>query len=215
MPLNFLPDTATFLAYSLACFVLFITPGPDMSLFLAKTVQGGRKAGIAAMLGAMTGCLFHTFFAALGLSALVAASTTAFGIVKGVGALYLLWLAVDAIRNGSALNIADGGEQVFSFRKTFLLGIGINLTNPKVVLFFITFLPQFVTAGDPHAAQKLFFLGIYFVLFSVPLALLMILAAERVIGTLKANPKVMRGIDYSFAGIFGIFAVHILRTQTP
>jgi threonine/homoserine/homoserine lactone efflux protein len=211
--MTFLPDSSTMLAYSLACLVLFITPGPDMSLFLAKTVQGGRKAGLAAMAGALTGCLVHTLAAAFGLSALIAASTTAFTAVKIVGALYLLWLAVDAIRNGSALTIKEGAEEPFSFRKVFLLGIGINLTNPKVVLFFLTFLPQFIVAGDPHAAEKLFFLGIYFVAFSTPLAILLILAAERVIDTLKRNPKVMRGIDYAFAGIFGFFALQVFRTQ--
>src|SRR5215213_1150288 len=105
MPMTFLPDLAVLLAYSLACFVLFITPGPDMSLFLAKTVAGGRRAGMASMIGAMTGCCVHTLLAALGLSALLAASATAFTVLKVVGALYLLWLAVDAVRNGSALNL--------------------------------------------------------------------------------------------------------------
>lgn len=212
--MTFLPDNATLIAFSIACFILFITPGPDMSLFLAKTVQGGRKAGIAAMLGAMAGCLVHTLAAAFGLSALIAASATAFTAVKVVGALYLLWMAYDAIRHGSSLNIQSDGQADLPFLKTFLLGVGVNLTNPKIVLFFLTFLPQFVQAGDPHAPEKLFFLGVYFVAFSVPLALLMILAAERVIDTLKRNPKAMRVIDYSFAGIFGFFAVQVLRTQS-
>ena len=166
------------------------------------------------MFGAVTGCLFHTLAAAFGLSAIIAASSTAFTGVKVVGALYLLWLAYDAIKHGSSLNIRNDAPQVLSFRKTFLMGIGINLTNPKVVLFFLTFLPQFVQAGDLHAPGKLFFLGIYFVLFSIPLALGLILAAERVIGFLKRNPKVMRAIDYSFAGVFGFFAVQVLRTQS-
>lgn len=210
--LNFLPDLPTMLAYSFACFILFATPGPDMSFFLAKTVQGGRSAGIAAMAGACTGNLFHSLAAAFGLSALIAASTTAFTTVKIIGALYLLWMAYDAIRNGSALNVAGVDPSRFSLRKTFLMGIGINLTNPKVVLFYLTFLPQFVAAGDPHATGKLFFLGAYFVVFTFPMAALLILAAERVIDTLKANPKLMRAIDYTFAGVFAYFAVHVLRT---
>ena len=116
------------------------------------------------MLGAMAGCCVHTLLAALGLSALLAASATAFTVLKVVGALYLLWLAVDAVRHGSALQLKERGRSARSpFWKTFLLGLGINLTNPKVVLFFVTFLPQFVQAGDPHAAEKLVFLGLYFV----------------------------------------------------
>jgi threonine/homoserine/homoserine lactone efflux protein len=211
--MTFLPDPAVLLAYSLACFVLFITPGPDMSLFLAKTVSGGRQAGLAAMLGAMAGCCVHTLLAALGLSALLAASATAFTILKIIGALYLLWLAVDAIRHGSALSLRDEAPAEVSVRRTFLLGVGINLTNPKVVLFFVTFLPQFVSADDPHAAGKLLFLGLYFIAFSAPLAALLILSAEHVIALLKSRPRVLRVIDYTFAGLFGVFALKILTTQ--
>lgn len=211
--MTFLPDASVLLAYSAACFVLFITPGPDMSLFLAKTVAGGRRAGLAAMLGAMAGCCVHTLLAALGLSALLAASATAFTALKIVGALYLLWLAVDAVRHGSALNLDGGATGPVSVRRTFLVGVGVNLTNPKIVLFFVTFLPQFVEAGDPHAAGKLVFLGLYFIAFSFPLAALLILGAERVIALLKRRPRVMRTIDFAFAGLFGAFALKILTTQ--
>ena len=211
--MTFLPETSILLTYSVAVFVLFITPGPDMSLFLAKTVSGGRRAGLASMLGAMAGCCVHTLLAALGVSALLAASETAFTVLKVVGALYLLWLALDAVRNGSALNIRDEAKREVSFGATFLLGVGINLTNPKVVLFFVTFLPQFVQAGDPHAAQKLVFLGLYFVVFSAPLGALMILGADRVIALLKEHPRVMRGIDYSFAALFSAFALKILAAS--
>jgi len=212
--MTFLPDSSTLIAYSLTCFVLFITPGPDMSLFLAKTMAGGRKAGMASMLGAMTGCCVHTLLAALGLSALLAASVTAFTILKIVGALYLLWMAVDAVRNGSALSLKEERRGEVSFWKTFLMGVGINLTNPKIVLFFVTFLPQFVDSADPHAADKLLFLGLYFVAFTGPLGALLILVADKVIALLRSHPKVMRGIDYSFAGLFGAFAVKILTTAS-
>jgi len=208
--MTFLPDATVLVAYSVACFVLFITPGPDMSLFLAKTVSGGRKAGIAAMLGAQAGCCVHTMVAALGVSALLAASATAFLVLKIVGGLYLLWLAIDAIRHGSALNVRREAGTDVSVWRTFVLGVGVNLTNPKVVLFFMTFLPQFVSAGDPYAAQKLVFFGLYFVLFNLPLCALMVLGADRVLALLKRRPRVMRAIDYTFAGIFGAFAVKIL-----
>ena len=211
--MTFLPNSSTLLAYSLACFVLFITPGPDMSLFLAKTMSGGRKAGMASMLGAMAGCCVHTVLAALGLSALLAASVTAFTVLKVVGALYLLWLAVDAVRHGSALHVKEEGRAEVSFWKTFFMGVGINLTNPKVVLFFVTFLPQFVDAGDPHAADKLLFLGLYFIALTAPMGAVMILGAEKVVALLRNHPKVMRGIDYSFAGLFGAFALKILTAS--
>jgi threonine/homoserine/homoserine lactone efflux protein len=212
-PMTFLPDLSTLLAYSFACFLLFITPGPDMSLFLAKTMSGGRKAGMASMLGAMAGCCVHTLLAALGLSALLAASVTAFTILKIIGALYLLWMAFDAVRHGSALTLKEEGRVEVSFWKTFFMGVGINLTNPKIVLFFVTFLPQFVDAADPHADDKLLFLGLYFIAFTGPLGALMILGAEKMIALLRNHPKVMRGIDYSFAGLFGAFALKILTAS--
>ena len=211
--MNILPDPSVLAAYSLACFILFVTPGPDMSLFLSRTMVGGRSAGIASMLGASFGSLVHTALAAVGLSAVIAASPTAFTVIKVVGAVYLAWLAIDAIRNGSSLNVAEGRKENLSFFRVFGMGVMINLSNPKVVLFFVTFLPQFVSAADPHASAKLVFLGVYFVLFSAPLAVLMILGAERVVTSLKRRPRIMRAIDYLFAGVFGAFAARILLTE--
>ena len=211
--MTFIPDTTTLLTYTLACFVLYFTPGPDMSLMFAKTLQGGRKAGMASMLGACTGCLVHSAAAALGLSAIIAASATLFTIMKIIGALYLLWLAYDAIRHGSSLKLENGNGAPPSTWKTFLMGLGTNITNPKVVLFFLTFLPQFITAGDPHAAQKLFFLGAYFVVFTIIASFFLLLVVERFLWLIKSSPKVLRTIDYVFAGVFGFFAIHVLRTQ--
>jgi threonine/homoserine/homoserine lactone efflux protein len=117
------------------------------------------------------------------------------------------------VRHGSALNLKPGAAGEVAFGRTFLLGLGINLTNPKVVLFFVTFLPQFVQAGDPHASGKLVFLGLYFVAFTAPLAALLILCAERVLALLRTRPRLMRGIDYMFATLFGAFALKILATS--
>jgi threonine/homoserine/homoserine lactone efflux protein len=211
--LKFVPSPSVIAAYSVACFILFATPGPDMSLFLSRTMTGGRRAGIASMLGASLGTLIHTVLAAVGLSALIAASPNAFLAIKIAGALYLGWLAVDAIRNGSALNVRNEAARESSFMRVFWLGVMVNLSNPKVVLFFVTFLPQFVSAADPFAAGKLAFLGIYFIVFSIPLGIVMILGAERFVTSLKRKPQIMRMIDYLFAGIFGAFAVKILLTE--
>src|SRR4051812_27872171 len=106
---TFLPDLTTFLTFTVACFILFITPGPDMSLVLAKTMSGGTRIGIAATLGANTGLCVHTVLAALGVSVVLAASATAFTVLKIIGALYLGWLAIDAVRHGSALNVKSDG----------------------------------------------------------------------------------------------------------
>ena len=211
--LSFVPDAATMLAYTLACIVLFVTPGPDMSFTLAKTLAGGRIAGFAATLGAATGCIVHSLLAAVGVSALIAASPMAFLGLKIAGASYLLWLAVDAVRRGSALSIMITGGEKPRFWRTLLQGLSVNLSNPKIILFFVTFLPQFIAADDASAAGKLFFLGAYFVVFCLPFSILMVLAAERMVTKLKANPRAMRAIDWIFAGVFGAFAAKILVTQ--
>lgn len=206
----FLPDMSVMVSFTVACFVLFITPGPDMSLFLAKTLSGGRRAGFACMIGALSGCGIHTLLAALGISALLHASETVFTALKILGALYLLWLAFGAVRSGSAFTMRQEKRTSVSFLRNVLIGVGINLSNPKVILFFVTFLPQFVDAADPHASAKLLFLGFYFMMFSTPLCILLIFCASKVVDVLQNKPKVLRAIDYSFAGLFGAFALRML-----
>jgi threonine/homoserine/homoserine lactone efflux protein len=211
--MEYLPSTTTLAAFTLASLLLFLTPGPDMSLWLSRTIGGGRRAGLATLVGTNLGCIIHTLLAAFGVSAVIAASATGFLVLKVVGALYLLWLAVDAIRKGSSLNVREGAARGTPAFTDFMLGVTVNLTNPKVVLFFITFLPQFVSAQDPHVAGKLLFLGLYFVVINLPLSFLMVLGAERLVNWLKARPKVLRGIDFSFAGVFAFFAVKVALTQ--
>ena len=211
--MTFLPDSTTLFTYTIASLLLFITPGPDMSLWLSRTIGSGRAAGVAAMVGTNVGCIVHTLLAAFGVSALIAASQTGFLVLKIVGAIYLLWLAIDAIRNGSSLNVKAGDSGSASVKSSFIMGVTVNLTNPKVVLFFITFLPQFVSANDPHVTGKLLFLGLYFVVINTPGAFLMILGAEKLVAWLKSRPKFLRGIDYSFAGVFAFFAFKIALAQ--
>jgi len=211
--MTFLPEPAVLLSYAIASVVLFITPGPDMSLFLSRTVSGGRQAGLASVLGACIGSCVHTLLAALGISALLAASPAAFGILKAGSAVYLLWLAFDAIRNGSALNVRPDTLKPASLAGTFFTGLLVNLTNPKVLLFFISFLPMFVAATDPYAAHKLLFLGLMFVAICAPLSIVMVLGAERLLTFLRARPTVLKGIDWLFAGVFGFFAISILLTE--
>ncbi len=211
--MEFLPSLPVLAAFTLASFVLTITPGPDMTLFLGRALGQGRAAGLAAMFGAVTGIVIHTLLAAFGISALLAASPKAFLALKIVGALYLLWLAVDAIRNGSAFTLKSEKTRQTTLFGNWLTGIGINLMNPKIVLFFITFLPQFITPGDPNAMGKIIFLGLYFILFACVCCSLMIIAVDHIAANLKKNRKVTRFIDWLFAGIFSAFAIRMLLTE--
>ena len=205
----FLPDPAALAAFSLATIVLALTPGPDMTFFLGKAIVAGRRTGFVAFGGAITGILVHTLFVAVGLSALLAASAAAFTVLKVVGAAYLLWLAVDAIRNGSGFDpaLADGKRQ--SLRRVFLAGLGINILNPKIILFFVTFLPQFVSVGDPNAAAKLVFLGVWFIVVASLIILPMIAFADLIAARLRRSPRILRAIDWLFAGVMAGFAVRL------
>ena len=211
--MQFIPDLTILATFTLATLVIGLTPGPDMTLFLGKTIQHGKPAGHAALIGAMSGLVVHTLLVAFGVSALLAASQTAFTILKIVGAAYLLWLAVHAIRNGSAFNIKNKKSRSQSLFSIWLTGFWVNLLNPKIVLFFITFLPQFVAADDPNATEKFLFLGFYFLLISIVVCLGIVAIANRFVTTLTKNPKIMRIMDYSFAGIFSAFAIKILMTE--
>lgn len=212
--MDFLPTTATLLQFAVATIVIAITPGPDMTLFVGRALSEGRAAGFACMLGAMTGIVIHTALVALGLSALIVASPQAFFVLKLVGALYLVWLAYQAIRHGSAFSPGTGEMRAKrSFLSNWATGLGINLLNPKIILFFMTFLPQFVSASDPDAPAKLFFLGALFIPLSLPITVPMVIAADSFSALLKRSPRVTRVIDYVFAGVFSAFALRILMTQ--
>ena len=202
-------------AYVAACLLLAATPGADMALFLSRTLTGGRAQGFAAQAGANVGLLFHTFAAAVGLSALLAASAQAYEAVKIAGALYLLWLAWRAIRHESALRLkADAASARGGLRRAFASGLLINVTNPKIVLFFVTFLPQFVSVSDPHAGGKLFLLGLGFIAITTALNALVILVAGRFVAAAKRNPRALRLFDYGFAALMSAFALRLVWAES-
>lgn len=210
---DFVPDISIIAQFAIATFIIAITPGPDMTLFVGRALSEGRVAGLACMAGALTGCLIHTTMVAFGLSALIVASPQAFLALKIFGAGYLVWLAWQALRHGSAFSPERKAGRGHTLLQNWATGIGINLLNPKIILFFMTFLPQFVSVDDPHAAAKLFFLGGLFVVVSLPVTLPMVIAADAFSGLLKKSPKVTRLIDYLFAGVFSAFALKILTAQ--
>ena len=211
--LTFIPEWTIFVQFVIATAILSITPGPDMTLFVGRALSEGKAAGFACLAGASTGIIIHTSMVALGLSALIIASPAAFTVLKAVGALYLVWLAVQAIRKGSAFSPEKNGGKKHTLFQNWATGLGINLLNPKIILFNMTFLPQFVSAHDPHAMGKLFFLGLSFIPLALPFTIPMIVAADKFSGLLKKNPTVTRIVDWLFAGVFSAFALKILTAQ--
>ncbi|MEM7300291.1 MAG: LysE family translocator [Pseudomonadota bacterium] len=214
MPISIpVPDWPVLVAFSFAVAILNITPGPDMTYQINRALVEGRRAAFVALAGTNTGFAVHVLLAAFGVSALIAASPTAYSVLKYVGAFYLLWLAVQAIRTGSRLDIQTEGKPCQSDQQTFLAAIMINILNPKVILFFVTFLPQFVSANDGDAGGKLIFLSLYALVFSLLVSVPLLFVITRFLGALKNNKRILRVIDYVFAGVFGAFAARILLSR--
>ncbi len=129
------------------------------------------------------------------------------------GALYLLWLAWRAIRQGSALKLMTGAPTRGGLRGAFANGLLINLTNPKIVLFFLTFLPQFMSASDPHASMKLFVLGFGSNAITTLANAIVVLMAGRFVAAARRNPRALRVFDYGFAALMSAFAGRLSWSQ--
>jgi len=186
-----MPNFLLFLAASMA---ITVAPGPDNLQVLARGISQGRAAGLVAALGFAAGVSFHTTLAALGVAALLKSSQVAFEIVKLAGAAYLIWIGIKAIRSKGLSSAHERPPQPLTtvFRQSV---IG-NLLNPKVTLFFIVFLPQFV---NPHGAQsvmlQMFELGGVFMLQTVVVFSVFGVAAGMIGAYLKRRPKVGVWLD--------------------
>jgi threonine/homoserine/homoserine lactone efflux protein len=211
--MDFVPSLPTQLAFAVASLLLAATPGPDMTLSMSRALANGKKAALLVVVGTGLGIAVHTLLVAFGVSALITASPAAFLMLKTGGAAYLLWLAVQAIRYGSSLSVKNVTEANGTALSNIVAGFMANILNPKIVIFFMTFLPQFVSADDPAVTGKLLFLGFFFIVIGMPVNALAVLAADWLAAWLRRNERAMRTIDYSFAGVFSVFAVKILLTQ--
>ncbi|EJF90989.1 LysE family translocator [Bartonella tamiae] len=212
--MTFLPDWLTFIQFAGAVIILTLIPGPDMVLFVSRSIAQGKAAGFACIFGCSTGIIIQVIAVSIGLSALIIASPTAFLVLKISGALYLLWLAIKTIRHKSGFTLHQTQKAPLSFKRNFLTALGINLLNPKVLLFNMTFLPQFVHATDPYAGAKILFLGLSFIPIGFPINAVMVFAAHQFASLLKKNPLYVRILDWVSAGIFTAFALRLLATQT-
>src|SRR5688572_1973917 len=153
-----MPDIALFVAAST---LLALAPGPDIIYVLARGVSQGRKAGIAAALGFASGCIFHTALAAVGIAALIRSSELAFDLVRYAGAAYPVWIGIQALRHRSSFSIegASDAKALVTIYRQSVIG---NVLNPKVTLFFLAFLPQFVNAEAGNVGLQMAMLGVVF-----------------------------------------------------
>ena len=212
MPFDLSITPLALAAYVVTIVVMALTPGPDMVLYLGKALSQSRKAGLVTFAGAASGILIHTLLAAVGLSALLAASATAFTVVKIAGALYLLHLAIDAIRRGSAFALRLSGSQEPP-GSLYVKGLLVNLLNPKIVMFFLTLLPQFVSVDAANPTVTLVVLGFGFVVIAAPICVGQIIAAAAIARFLRRSSWGMRAVDYLFAGVMSAFAIKLVFSE--
>lgn len=217
-------DLALFMAATL---VLNATPGVDLLLTVSRSLQGGARAGIAAALGINAGCVLHALAAAFGLAALLVVSPTTFSIIKWAGAAYLLWLAFGmgraslasaAAGTASAATPVDIAALVAprSFWADFRSGLLTNVLNPKVALFFLAFLPQFIAAEMTAKTAAFLALGALFVIQSFLFLLLVILAVVRLRARWRergASPALARALNAAGGLLFASLAWRLLGSH--
>jgi len=179
---------------------LTLAPGPDNLFVLTQGLARGRKPAIVTALGMCSGVSVHTAAAALGISAVFYSSVLAFDIVKYAGAAYLLWLAWRTLREPSSARLAaaDARPLALLFKRGFIM----NVLNPKVALFFLAFLPQFVVAGNGPVAVQMMFLGLIFMLQAVAIFCAIAYFSGGIGRRILANQKLARWFDWLTAGVF-------------
>jgi threonine/homoserine/homoserine lactone efflux protein len=196
--------------------LLNVTPGPDTVYIVGRSVQLGWRGGAVAALGVCTGCLVHVFAAAIGLSALLAASSAAFTLVKWAGAAYLCFLGVKMLLSRQPAP-ADGVEATasgaVSLRQVFWQGALTNALNPKVALFFLAFLPQFVAADSPHQALAFVLLGLIFIFNGTLWCLGVAAFAARAASRVRQSGRAFASLHRALGGLFVYLGIRVALLQ--
>jgi len=217
-----MPDTQHLLLFIAAGWLLNLTPGPDVLYIVSNSLRSGAKAGVVAGLGITTGCFMHIFAAALGLSALMAASAMAFTVLKYIGAAYLLWVGAKLLSTKAhpvgwgLVPTANHGRwaRVPTLRAIFRGGFLTNVLNPKVAIFFLAFVPQFIAPDSGNKALAFILLGVIFNLNAVPVNSGWALAAAWM-ARRNAVQSSMQWLDRAAACMFIGFGLKLALSDNP
>ncbi|HEX2363552.1 MAG TPA: LysE family translocator [Bradyrhizobium sp.] len=196
--------------------ILNVTPGPDTAYIVGRSAQFGWRGGAAAALGISAGCLVHVLACAIGLSALLTASATAFTLVKWAGAAYLCFIGVSMLltRTSKAARAPVLRDSAASLSKVFWQGALTNVLNPKVALFFLAFLPQFVDAEAPHKALAFLALGLIFIFNGTLWCLGVAAFAARTARHVRQSGTALRWINHALGGMFVYLGARIALLQS-
>ncbi|GGG52658.1 LysE family translocator [Bizionia arctica] len=192
-----------FEAFLIAGLILNLTPGADTMYILGRSISQGKKAGVLSALGISTGAIFHIIFATLGLSIILAKSATAFEIVKYLGAAYLIFLGLKSIfkKTEESFELSTKETKV-NYKKIYLSGVLTNILNPKVALFFLAFLPQFIDPNYGQSSLSFLILGLTFLFTGTVWCLILALFASKLSDRIRKNYRIKRVLDKITGGIF-------------
>ena len=216
-----LPSAAQCAVFASAVFILNATPGVDFLLTVSRTLQGGARAGVAAALGINAGCVVHALAAAFGLAALLALHPQAFELIQWAGAAYLVWLGLGMLRQAWRAGASDTSQHLVAstavkprgvmadLRGNFSAGLLTNVLNPKVALFFLAFLPQFVPADSPNTTLSFLLLGAWFVAQGLVFSLLLVALAAQ-LSKLQTPGAVRRVLNGLGGALFIALALRIV-----
>lgn len=185
-----------------AAVLLNLSPGPDMVFILSQTAKQGVRSGFSAMFGIWTGAFIHVIFAALGLSAILATSAVAFSIVKWIGAAYLIWLGIQAICSRGTNEPGKINATQKSLIQVFKQGVLIAVLNPKVAIFFLAFLPQFIEVGAGPISAQLFLHGILIIVVAAFVEPPLIIIGGKLTGYFSNNLHVSQWMDRGLGVLF-------------
>lgn len=215
-----MPDTTQLLMFIAAGWLLNLTPGPDVLYIVSSALKSGVRAGIVAALGIVSGCFVHVFAAALGVGALLATSATAFTVLKWAGAAYLVWMGIRLLlAKGGGSAIVPVGVRLEAVAvdlwRVYRQGFLTNVLNPKVALFFLAFVPQFIAPGTQDKVTTFLLLGLIFNLNSLPInfgyAWLAGWASRRV----GAVQRAMHWMDRAAGVMFVGFGLRLSMSENP
>jgi threonine/homoserine/homoserine lactone efflux protein len=208
-------DLSSYLLFVGAAIVLVAAPGPDMAYMLARTIAQGRAAGITAALGINTGAYVHVCAAVFGLSAILATSATAFTVVKWLGACYLIWIGIRTLRSkNSSFSLTNESKPVIGRRRIFFEGFLSDVLNPKVAIFFLAFLPQFVHADSSVSVTlQLLILGVTANVIAIVMNIGIVFLCSAASSTLRQRPKVVELLNKLSGALFVALGIRIARER--
>ena len=194
--MSFLPSPNDLLLFVSAAVILLIIPGPAVLYVLTRSIDQGRKAGLASCSGIATGSLIHVMAATVGLSALLVSSAVAYSLVKYAGAAYLIYLGIKKLRERSEMDVQPKHVAALPLRRVHAQGVLVEALNPKVAIFFFAFLPQFVNPARGHVSLQFFALGMIFTALGLISDSAWALTAGSAAGWLRSNRTFIRNERY-------------------